>query len=291
MVLSSHATFALLCALCGTAEGFLHRPALHGHGAVKRSAAARTVTRMVVDPSDALAFAHNFLADAASAPEPSYSKASYYTTLSLYALSFPGLLSQIRRSVKSEPKTRVFEIPGPEAEAIDAVGTAARQAAQKALEEGTEAPKMTVGGKPLKETAAEIVAYFQANNYEVADADETITFRGLAGRSTSQVFFLTFITFLGLGSLGLVLSIQFPSIGNYWYALALLSPYAGIYYWQNASKENEAAVKLETTDDAKTTDITVRAEKEELDRFQEVLGYPIKGMEYVKGIFEQDVEA
>eukprot|EP00968_Pinguiococcus_pyrenoidosus_P006864 scaffold452_cov235-Pinguiococcus_pyrenoidosus.AAC.7 len=34
----------------------------------------------------------------------SYSKTSYYTTLALYALSFPGLISQIRRSVKADPK-------------------------------------------------------------------------------------------------------------------------------------------------------------------------------------------
>eukprot|EP00968_Pinguiococcus_pyrenoidosus_P006863 scaffold452_cov235-Pinguiococcus_pyrenoidosus.AAC.6 len=91
-----------------------------------------------------------------------------------------------------------------------------------------------------------------------------------------------------MGSLGLVLSIQFPFAGNYWYALTLLAPYAGVYYWQNASIENSAQVRLETSDDGMTTDIVVRAEKEELDRFQDTLGYSQKGMVYVKSIFDRE---
>ena len=53
----------------------------------------------------------------------------------------------------------------------------------------------------------------KANNYEVAEAGETITFRGLVARSTSQAFFLTFCTALGMASLALVLQIQFQDLG------------------------------------------------------------------------------
>jgi hypothetical protein len=55
----------------------------------------------------------------------------------------------------------------------------------------------------------------KANNYEVAEAGETITFRGLVARSTSQAFFLTFCTALGMASLALVLQIQFQDLGEY----------------------------------------------------------------------------
>jgi hypothetical protein len=54
----------------------------------------------------------------------------------------------------------------------------------------------------------------KANNYEVAEAGETITFRGLVARSTSQAFFLTFCTALGMASLALVLQIQFQDVGK-----------------------------------------------------------------------------
>jgi len=54
----------------------------------------------------------------------------------------------------------------------------------------------------------------KANNYEVAEAGETITFRGLVARSTSQAFFLTFCTALGMASLALVLQIQFQDLGE-----------------------------------------------------------------------------
>lgn len=53
-----------------------------------------------------------------------------------------------------------------------------------------------------------------ANNYEVKDAGETITFQGVVQRSTSQAFFLVFCTAVGLASLALVLQIQFQSFGT-----------------------------------------------------------------------------
>ena len=54
----------------------------------------------------------------------------------------------------------------------------------------------------------------KANNYEVAEAGETITFRGLVARSKSQAFFLTFCTAIGMASLALVLQIQLQDLGK-----------------------------------------------------------------------------
>jgi hypothetical protein len=55
----------------------------------------------------------------------------------------------------------------------------------------------------------------KANNYDVVEAGETITFRGLVKRSTSQAFFLVFCTALGMASLALVLQIQFQDLGTW----------------------------------------------------------------------------
>ena len=54
----------------------------------------------------------------------------------------------------------------------------------------------------------------KANNYEVVEAGEVITFRGLVQKSTSQAFFLVFCTFLGMASLALVLQIQFQGMSK-----------------------------------------------------------------------------
>lgn len=76
----------------------------------------------------------NILADAPAAPPedfvPSYSKASYYTVLGLYVMSFPGIWSQIKRSTKAKVKRKTYISDG---EAVD-------------------------GGKDLRQQAGEIMA-------------------------------------------------------------------------------------------------------------------------------------
>jgi hypothetical protein len=68
------------------------------------------------NPLDVLGSAGILLADTnadTTANEPaSYSKWSYYTTLSLYALSFPGIWSQIKRSTKAKLKRKTYVSAG-----------------------------------------------------------------------------------------------------------------------------------------------------------------------------------
>jgi hypothetical protein len=54
----------------------------------------------------------------------------------------------------------------------------------------------------------------KANNYEVEEAGETIIFQGLVKRSVSQAFFLVFVTGISMGTLALVLNIQFNDLGT-----------------------------------------------------------------------------
>jgi hypothetical protein len=54
-----------------------------------------------------------------------------------------------------------------------------------------------------------------ANNYQVSDAGETIVFKGVVQRSLSQALFLVFVTGISMGTLALVLNIQFDGLGTY----------------------------------------------------------------------------
>lgn len=188
--------------------------------------------------------------------EVTYSKASYYVILGLYLFSFPGLWSTIKRSTKAKVKRKTYVSDGPNA----------------------------TNGKGLREQAGEIMAYMKANNYEVVDAGETITFQGVVQRSVSQACFLVFCSFVGLASLALVLQIQFndlvlPVIGApNWYYMCLLSPYAGIYYWRSGDRVDEFQIKLESNDEETENSISVLGSEEEIERMWRALEWQEKGM-------------
>lgn len=208
----------------------------------------------------------NTLADigVTEVPEPAYSKVSYYTTLGLYVMSFPGIWSQIKRSTSAKVKRKTYISDG---EAVE-------------------------GGKDLRQQAGEIMAYMKANNYEVVEAGEVITFRGLVQKSSSQAFFLVFCTLLGMASLALVLQIQFqdlvlPVIGKpNWFYLCLLAPYAGVYYWRAGDRVDDIQVKLESNDDDTENQITFMGNDDELDRMWRALDLREKGMVKVEGLLE-----
>lgn len=130
----------------------------------------------------------------------------------------------------------------------------------------------------------------KANNYEAVDVGETITFRGVIARSLSQAFFLVFCTALGLLSLALVLQIQVPEFMGMtpnWFYLALLSPYAGIYYWQSGDRVDDCTVQLTTNDDETLNEINITGSEEELDRMWRALDLREKGMVMVPGLLDK----
>jgi hypothetical protein len=126
----------------------------------------------------------------------------------------------------------------------------------------------------VKIAAGEISAYFRAMNFQPEPTGDKITFRGTMGRSRGQAAFLTFVTFLSMASLAIVLTISNPLVPvnefSPWYALTLLSPLAGVYYWTNAVKEITVEMKLEESEDGKKVEITTVGQKEELERFVQV---------------------
>merc|ERR1712060_440700 len=132
-------------------------------------------------------------------------------------------------------------------------------------------------------------AYFQRNNYRVADAGrEVITFEGDFKPERGAAAYITFCTVLGLLSLGLVVSIAVPSVGDKAYWIAAISPLAGAYYWKAAGRIEEVKVKMVTSDDELTTDIVVEGPEEELESMRKELEFNEKGMILIKGILESD---
>lgn len=205
------------------------------------------------------------VADAAYAPsEGGYAQTSYYGTLGLYAVSLPGLYSTITRAVKFKPIQKVYVAPGPAA------------------------------GREVRQTAGEISAYFRAMNFQPEPSGEKIKFRGTMGRSRGQAAFLTFVTFLSMASLAIVLTIQYPLVPvnefSPWYGITAISPLAGLYYWTSAVKEIYVEMKIEEVENGDKVEITTVGQKEELERFVQAMEKSIqlgeKGMERVPSIME-----
>ena len=108
----------------------------------------------------------------ALAADTGYAQTSYYTTLALYVLAFPGVYSLVKRSVKSKMVRKTYEVAGPAAD----------------------------GGRPTRELAGDIVAFFQANNYKIKDAADVIVFEGTSAPLKGRAAFLTFCVFFALGN-------------------------------------------------------------------------------------------
>lgn len=184
-----------------------------------------------------------------------YSLASYYTSLGLFVISVPGLWSLIKRSVKSKIVKKSFIGEG----------------------EGKNKPNHMAG---------EILSFFTRNNFVVSDRGETITFEGMMVPSRGQAALLTFCTCISLASVGLVLTITFPDVGNNWFWLTILSPLAGAYYWKRASRKEQIKVKMLVAEDGTLSEIIVQGDDQQVEQMRKELQLSEKGMVYVKGIFE-----
>ena len=91
--------------------------------------------------------------------------------------------------------------------------------------------------------------YFENRAYKAIAVDKDnnqVTFQGFVQPSWFMAIFLTFLTFLGLFSLAIVLVQLYPAIGNSFWLLLLLSPVSGIFYWQNAARLEQVLLRIET---------------------------------------------
>ena len=78
-----------------------------------------------------------------------------------------------------------------------------------------------------------------------------------------------------------------PIIGTpNWFYLVLLSPYAGIYYWQSGDRVDDVKVKLASDDDETENEITIEGDDEELERMWRTLELREKGMVKIDGLLE-----
>lgn len=98
--------FFLLLTVLGSSDAFAPRQSI-------LTTPIRKTQVHAMDPANIFETASTFLSNTSDAlpgtsGEVSYSRASYYTILGLYALSFPGIWSTIKRSTKAKVKRKTY---------------------------------------------------------------------------------------------------------------------------------------------------------------------------------------
>jgi Cofactor assembly of complex C subunit B len=117
-------------------------------------------------------------------------------------------------------------------------------------------------------------AYFTDRAYKIAAVDrdtDIITFEGVVSPSIFLFILLTSLAAIGAVCLALVLSLQFPDIGNVFLVLLVAAPLAGWFYWQGSARTEQIRLKVETADDLSSTSIRISGHRDELAIFQSTL--------------------
>jgi len=92
--------------------------------------------------------------------------------------------------------------------------------------------------------------YFSDRAYRIVDVNadrNQLTFEGIVRPSWFLAFFLTILAAVGALCFGLAVSMLVPEFGKYFIWLILVSPLAGIFYWQKSKRPEQVALKLERT--------------------------------------------
>lgn len=129
---------------------------------------------------------------------------------------------------------------------------------------------------PEADLLPKVKAYFLERAYQVKSFDpdqEAVILEGFVQPSWFLAIFLSVLAGLGLLCISLVLFLYFNEFTyrNGFFALTLLTPLAGIFYWNKAGRVEQVSVKLNTPDSPKKSLITVKAHRDELIQLQQAL--------------------
>jgi Cofactor assembly of complex C subunit B len=117
-------------------------------------------------------------------------------------------------------------------------------------------------------------AYFTDRAYKITAVDrdtDIITFEGFVSPSVFLAVLLTSLAAIGAMCLALVLSMQFPDVGNVFLVLLIAAPLAGWFYWQGSARVEQIRLKVETVGDSAPTKIKISGHRDELAIFQSTL--------------------
>ncbi|HEY9623276.1 MAG TPA: cofactor assembly of complex C subunit B [Crinalium sp.] len=120
--------------------------------------------------------------------------------------------------------------------------------------------------------------YFTQRAYRLTAVDAAsnqVTFEGFVRPSVFLATFLTVLAGIGILCLSLVLSMALPEWGQFFPALVMLSPFAGVFYWRKSARPEKVLLRVESTVGSGAQPqslVTVTAHRDELAELRQTLG-------------------
>ncbi len=117
--------------------------------------------------------------------------------------------------------------------------------------------------------------YFSDRSYQVIKVDRDnneVLFEGFVSPSLFLAILLSILSICGIFSLILVLSQLFHQFEKFFFILLIFSPFAGLFYWQNAGRKEQVSIKVTTLTDAQNqTLLIITGHRDELANLKETL--------------------
>ncbi|MGB8702006.1 MAG: cofactor assembly of complex C subunit B [Thermosynechococcaceae cyanobacterium] len=164
------------------------------------------------------------------------------STLFLTVLIAIGLVFFVRASVKDRTETRIWLLPQTETQVLEAV-----------------------------------TQYLEGRAYRLDQVDREqgqVVFKGFVRASGALAIFLSVLAAVGALCMGLVLSVQFPTIGYGGLSMVLMAPLAGWFYRRNAQRTEQVILAVQSLEAHQQTELRVTAHRDEIKALQTTLQYP-----------------
>ncbi|MBD2126349.1 cofactor assembly of complex C subunit B [Microcoleus sp. ZQ-A2] len=134
-----------------------------------------------------------------------------------------------------------------------------------------------IAQEPEESLLTRLQQYFDQRAYRVAAIDAAthqVTFQGFVRPSWFLAIFLTFLAACGILCLSLVLSLLYPTLTYAFFALVLLAPVAGVFYWKKAGRSEQVFLTVEAVPTENTGSqslLTVTAHRDEVHELKQAL--------------------
>lgn len=134
-----------------------------------------------------------------------------------------------------------------------------------------------IAQEPEESLLNQLQQYFDQRAYRVAAIDAAthqVTFQGFVRPSWFLAIFLTLLAACGILCLSLVLSLLYPTLTYAFFALVLLAPIAGVFYWKKAGRSEQVLLTVEavpTQNMGSQSLLTVTAHRDEVQELKQAL--------------------
>ena len=134
-----------------------------------------------------------------------------------------------------------------------------------------------IAQEPEESLLNRLQQYFDQRAYRVAAIDAAthqVTFQGFVRPSWFLAIFLTLLAACGILCLSLVLSLLYPTLTYAFFALVILAPVAGVFYWKKAGRSEQVLLTVEAVPTPNTGSqslLTVTAHRDEVQELKQAL--------------------